>query len=188
MAGGGRGSSVQTSSDGLCSTLKTLLMSSSYRVRSATARLITSLCSDSPLPEESATADENAAVCGGGGAGGGGRKGSGLFFREVLIAAGATGNEVISSVSGDGQFQQDFRRAYLFTHVFSGLSCPGTSSRLCRPVSTPFLDLFILLDTTVLLLQQPGVYLTGTGRHKNGKCMASEVRKTHFSPWAAEFF
>lgn len=99
--GGGCGSSLPTSSGGLCNTLKTLLMSSSYRVRSATARLVTSLCSDGRFSGEPAAADENVAACGGGdggrgggaGCGGGGRKTSGLFFREVLIAAGATGNK-----------------------------------------------------------------------------------------------
>lgn len=96
VAGGGCGNSLQTSSGGLCSTLKTLLMSSSYRVRSATARLITSLCGGGPFSGEPYSAGESAAVCadGGGGSGGddGGKTG-GLFFREALIASGATGNE-----------------------------------------------------------------------------------------------
>lgn len=84
--GGGGGRSAQSSSGGLCSTLKTLLMSSSYLVRSATARLMASLCNDNRCSEESATAHENAAT------GGGDREGASLFFRETLIAAGATGN------------------------------------------------------------------------------------------------
>lgn len=83
--GGGGGRSAQSSSGGLCSTLKMLLMSSSYRVRSATARLIASLCNDSRLSKKPAAAQEHAAT------GGGGRKGACLFFRETLVAAGATG-------------------------------------------------------------------------------------------------
>ncbi|CAN0375875.1 unnamed protein product, partial [Ectocarpus sp. 12 AP-2014] len=67
----------------LCSTLKTLLMSSSYRVRSATARLITSLCRDVPFGEDSELAHEIAAV-------GSRRNGISLFFREILLAAGST--------------------------------------------------------------------------------------------------
>ena len=100
--GGGGGSGLPTSSGGLSNTLKTLLMSPSYRVRSATARLVTSLCSDGRFSgEPAAAADESVGMCGasnggrGGGdgdGGGGGRKADGLFFREVLIAAGATGN------------------------------------------------------------------------------------------------
>eukprot|EP00903_Cladosiphon_okamuranus_P005498 g5479.t1 len=84
--GGGSGRSLPTSSDGLCNTLKTLLMASSYWVRSATARLVTSLCSDSRFSEHRSEADENAAVS----LASGGRKTGGLFFREVLIAAGET--------------------------------------------------------------------------------------------------
>lgn len=76
------GSSTHHSSSGnLCSTLKALLMSSSYRVRSATARLLVSFCSDNP-PSGGHDADEaimsDATEIG-------------LFFRETLIAAGATG-------------------------------------------------------------------------------------------------
>lgn len=83
--GGGGESSKQPFSGGiLCSMLKTLLMSSSYRVRSATARLITSLCRDVPFGEDSELAHENAAV-------GSRRNGSSLFFREILLAAGSTG-------------------------------------------------------------------------------------------------
>ncbi|CAM9618499.1 unnamed protein product [Ectocarpus fasciculatus] len=79
-AGGGGESSKQPFSGGmLCSTLKTLLMSSSYRVRSATARLITSLCRDVPFGEDSELAHVGSR-----------RKGSSLFFREILLAAGST--------------------------------------------------------------------------------------------------
>lgn len=85
VPGGGGGRSAQSSSGGLCSTLKTLLMSPSYRVRSATARLIASLCNDHRFSEEPAAAHENAAT------GRGGRNGACLFFRETMVAAGATG-------------------------------------------------------------------------------------------------
>ncbi|CAM9827019.1 unnamed protein product [Ectocarpus sp. 6 AP-2014] len=82
--GGGGESSMQPFSGGmLCSTLKTLLMSSSYRVRSATARLITSLCRDVPFGEDSEQGHENVAM-------GSRRNGSSLFFREILLAAGST--------------------------------------------------------------------------------------------------
>lgn len=138
LAGGGCGSSLQTSSGGLCSTLKTLLMSSSYRVRSATARLITSLCSDSRFSEEPSTADENAAVCsgdgdGGGGGGRGGRKTGGLFFREVLIAAGATGNKHACSILWGWSTSSGLRGGF----SVSGPCMPGQPSQVlvnrCRP-------------------------------------------------------
>lgn len=88
-AGGGGESSKQSFSGGvLCNTLKTLLMSSSYRVRSATARLITSLCHDLPF-EDSELAHENAAV-------GSRRNGSSLYFREILLAVGSTGKPSFS--------------------------------------------------------------------------------------------
>lgn len=128
VAVGGCGSSFQVSSGGLCDTLKTLLMSSSYRVRSATARLVTSLCSDGRFCEEPAAADKSTTACGagGGGAGGGGGKNrSGLFFREVLIAAGATGNltrlpvrivELFNLMKASG-------RLYAVSHVFTRVLC-----------------------------------------------------------------
>lgn len=74
------GNSVQLSSGGLPSTIKTLLMSSSYRVRSATAQLIATLCSDK-LPTEP-EAQENVIY---------GVRGGGCFFRETLLAAGTAG-------------------------------------------------------------------------------------------------
>lgn len=71
----------QSSSDGLCNTLKALLMSSSYRVRSATARLIASLCNDAPFPETLVVHERDVS----------GTKRAGRFFREALLSAGATG-------------------------------------------------------------------------------------------------
>lgn len=87
-SGVGKGNSSQPpSNSGLCSTLKTLLMSPSYRVRSATARLITSLCADdrNRYPEGTMEAHGNDATAGGF------AKGTGHFFRETLLEAGATG-------------------------------------------------------------------------------------------------
>lgn len=89
-SGGGvgkAGSSQPSSSGGLCSTLKTLLMSPSYRVRSATARLITSLCADDRVWHS----EDPAEAHGNGAAAGGRAEGTGLFFREILLGAGATG-------------------------------------------------------------------------------------------------
>lgn len=79
-----RGNGVHHSSPGsLCSTLKALLMSSSYRVRSAAARLVVSLCgvgtssSAEPADHESEVESDNDKVE--------------RFFRETLLAAGTTG-------------------------------------------------------------------------------------------------
>lgn len=109
-SGGGGGKSAQSSSGGLCNTLKTLLMSSSYRVRSGTARLIASLCNDSRLSEKPAAAQGHAAT------GGGGRKGACLFFRETLVAAGATG-EINYSICTSQQDSASLRNA--FSHISS---------------------------------------------------------------------
>lgn len=76
----GGASSSQPSSGGMCGTLKTLLMSSSYPVRSATARLISSLCSDG-----SSSVD-----------GAGNTSRAGCFFREALIAARTTGKSPVN--------------------------------------------------------------------------------------------
>lgn len=67
----------------LCSTLKTLLMSSSYGVRVATARLITTLCLDVPLGGDT-THDGVDASAGSG-------TPSSAFFRSKLIGAGIAG-------------------------------------------------------------------------------------------------
>lgn len=77
-------SSSQPSCGGLCGTLKTLLMSSSYPVRSATARLISSLCSEGPSSAE-VTGNANRAGC---------------FFREALVAARTTGKLPVQYVTG----------------------------------------------------------------------------------------
>lgn len=70
-----------SSPGGLCSALKALLMSSSYRVRSAAARLVRSLCvartSASPANHEGDVGGDNDKVE--------------RFFRETLLAAGTTG-------------------------------------------------------------------------------------------------
>ncbi|CAM9160635.1 unnamed protein product, partial [Scytosiphon promiscuus] len=78
--------SPSSSSGGLCSTFKTLLMSPSYRVRSATARLITSLSAGDP----DRYSEDPVEAHGNGSAAGGGAKGTGLFCRETLLRAGVT--------------------------------------------------------------------------------------------------
>lgn len=77
---------------GMCGVLKMLLMSSSYRVRTATARLITTLCGGG---DQQIACDD---ICGGAYERAGAASGSAerllsfaSFFREKLIAVGVTG-------------------------------------------------------------------------------------------------
>lgn len=93
-------------SGGLCGSLKSLLMSSSYRVRAATSQLITTLCSSGGDQHLACNANGahkyvncSAGRTGGAGGAGGAADGDitqrslllGSFFRERLIAAGVTG-------------------------------------------------------------------------------------------------
>lgn len=86
----GGASSSQPSSGGLCGTLKTLLMSSSFAVRSTTARLISSLCSDGSPPAKG-TGNANRAGC---------------FFREALLAARTTGMPPVQYMPGASLWQE----------------------------------------------------------------------------------
>lgn len=82
MVGGGVSSARGAS---LCGTLKTLLMASTYRVRSATARLIASFCGDdsSRMMHEDPSHESAASM-----------NRFGRFIREKIIAAGTTGKHV----------------------------------------------------------------------------------------------
>lgn len=70
-------------SGGLCGSFKALLMSSSHRVRTATARLVTTLCGDKPLADTATCEDATGAART--------TRLFGPFVRERLIAAGVTG-------------------------------------------------------------------------------------------------
>lgn len=81
---GGVGVGVGARGASLCDTLKALLMASTYRVRSATARLIASFCNDDSSrmhedPSHKSAVSTNRFGC---------------FIREKLIAAGTTGKQL----------------------------------------------------------------------------------------------
>lgn len=82
--GGGSGSGGGARGASLCGTLKALLMASTYRVRSATARLIASFCSDASSRVQEDLSHKSAAST----------NRFGRFIREKLIAAGTTGKHL----------------------------------------------------------------------------------------------
>lgn len=85
------GGFTHSSPSDLCGTLKAMLMSSSFGVRSATARLLASLCNYGAPSVGDSTPSRDAEHS----------TKAGTFFRETLIAAGTTGVPVYMRESHD---------------------------------------------------------------------------------------